>query len=296
VTGQEVARGYFTRALASGRVSHAYLLVGPEGVGKRRFAEELAAAFLCRRGDPGACGECVSCRTLRSENHPCLIRLAPESGGTIDINLIRDTVAQLALRVGDRRIVVLDDAAGLSTEAANALLKTLEEPPPGVVFLLVTSRPAHLIDTIHSRCHRVPFTTLTASEFDTVLEVSDHEPGAVPALFAASGGSPGRAHRILDGVGECGGNDRVEDLLAGRGFTRPESLIDYVPPRGKETKKERVRRLLEVLLDLSWGRRLEGERARRSALAAGLSELLFDLDTNQNPELILERTAVLLGR
>ncbi len=299
VAGQELARGYFARALSSGRLSHAYLLVGPEGVGKRRFADELAAALLCQGGRAeGACGRCDGCRQLASGNHLAFLAITPPAGKLIEIGVIRGAIEELSLRAGERRVVVIDGADRFSEEAANALLKTLEEPPPAIIFLLVTSYPARLLATIHSRCQRVPFTPLTAGDLEEALRRLGEDPEAYGGLHQASGGSPGRAIRLLRGIEECQGRDRLEELLQGRGTERPEALIDLLLPRPKESKRERVHRLLELLLDFTWGergRRPSGrEEAARRALR--LAELIRDVDGYQSPELILEEVAMLLSR
>ena len=302
VRGQDMARGYFRGAIRGGRLSHAYLLAGPEGVGKRRFADGLTAALLCRGrssgaiADEGPCLECRACRLLGSPNHPAVSVIEPEEGKSIEIDTIREAVASLALKGWPRRVIILDGADRLTLPAANALLKTLEEPPPGVVFLLVTSRPSHLLATIHSRCHRVPFTTLGQEDFEATLGDLGVYGSLLPNRHGAAGGAPGVALRILTGIGECGGLENFQALLDGQGIERPESLIEFVPDRGREPVRERVRRLLELLLVGTWGLR-DGDPERRQILArrsVAIAELIRDLEGNQNPELILESLPAIL--
>ncbi len=298
VIGHQPNRVAFTHALESGRLGHAYLLVGAEGVGKRLFAEAVAAAVLCPHGSSVPCGDCASCRTLVSGNHPGYSVLEP-AGTTIEIGQVRTTIQELSVRTGDRRVVIVDPTEAMPATSANAFLKTLEEPPAGILFLLITSRPAQLLDTIISRCHRVPFTGLSPEEFRTVLERVDVPADEVESLFRMSDGSPGLAVRLRDGIAAAGGAEQFEALISGSMVHRPEALIDLVPPlTSSETKRDRVRRLVELVLDGIRGRR-DSDPDRRERLAEQalhVAELHRKLDSNLNGELVLERLARLLAR
>lgn len=314
VFGQEPARRALSRAIASGRIAHAYLLSGPEGVGKRRFADSLARTLLCARsgesgGDPdavGACGACASC-ALPLASHASYRVLEAAPGAAIEIAAVRDTIAALALRTDGRRVVIVDGAEALGDAAANAFLKTLEEPPPGIVFLLVTSRPAHLLETIHSRAQRLPFAPLDEESFAAAvgplpagLELAPlAEAGESPhrALHRASSGSPGVAARLLAGIEACGGGARFAELLRGDGRERPGSLVDYLPALPKETARARAHRLIELVLLGTWGTRGEDAGSRRAAAERALlvAELERGLSGGRSVELTLEVLARVLG-
>ena len=314
VLGQETPRRALARAIASGRISHAYLLSGPEGVGKRRFADALARTLLCARsgeggGDPDAVGECGVCAAcaLPLASHPSFRVLEALAAGSIEIASVRETIAALSLRTDGRRAVVIDGADALGDAAAAALLKTLEEPPPGIVFLLVTSRPAHLLETIHSRTQRLPFAPLDEVSFAAALgalpEGLDLGPlaaaGEAPhlALHRASSGSPGVAARLLAGIESCGGGARFGELLAGAGGERPGALVDYLPALPKETARARADRLLELILLGLWGCRGADAGARRAAAERALlvAELERGLSGGRSVELTLEVLSRVLG-
>lgn len=295
VVGQDLARQFFARAIEGGRLSHAYLFAGLEGVGKELFAQELAAALLCRNGPHSACGECVSCRMLVSGNHPAFTKLAPEAGKTLEIDTIRATIESLSLRGADRRVFILDQVDRLTIPAANAFLKTLEEPPSGIIFILITSRPAQLLDTIHSRCHRVPFQPLQREEFDQVVAGLDL-PTQYERLYEASGGSPGIAVRLVEGIEQCGGPDRFEELIAGVGCDGLDAFGAYLPAGAKETKRDHARRVLRLVVDGVWGSRADEPDGRQDSAqrALELLEFLREIDGSLNPDLVLEDAARVL--
>ena len=159
---QQRAWEWLLSAHAGGTLSHAYLLQGPGGLGKLDFARRLACAILCE-AEPASspCGKCRACIQFAAGSHPDYRESAPEQGrSAILVDQIRALSAELALssRYGGARIAVLHPADALNGNAANSLLKTLEEPAPGTILLLVSARPAMLPATIRSRCQRVGFT------------------------------------------------------------------------------------------------------------------------------------------
>lgn len=202
------------------RLPHALLFVGPPGLGKRALAEALAARLLCDapRADGHACGHCAPCQWRLTANHPDLIRVVPaaeaaaaegvgevdggarESGGKaasaqIVIEQIRDLQASLSItgHHGSRRVVVLDPAEAMNLFTANALLKLLEEPPTGCVFLLVSSAPRRLLPTIRSRCQQWHFARPSATELAHWRTHADRD---TQALLALGGGLPLAAERL----------------------------------------------------------------------------------------------------
>ncbi len=173
--GQDRAVAALQRGLAQGRQAHAYLLVGPPRVGKGTLALELAQALNCEGPEP-PCQECSPCRRIAAGIHADVQVVGVEltDGGVhkdIRIQQIRDVERAVSLRPfeGRCRVVIIDPADAMNEEAQNAFLKTLEEPPPDVVFVLITSRPQALRATIRSRCQRLDLSPLPLSRLEEAL-------------------------------------------------------------------------------------------------------------------------------
>jgi DNA polymerase-3 subunit delta' len=203
-------------ARRAGRVPHALLLAGRPGLGKRRFAERLGRALVCRGAtDAGdACGRCPACHQAEAGTHPDLIRVAPEEEGKpIRIDRVRQVTARsvLAAEAGGFRVIVIAPAEQMNRPAANALLKTLEEPAPRTLLVLVSSHSDRLPATIRSRCRLVRFAAparpvahdwLVAQGLDGDPERLLALGGGAPflALRAAAEDWPGLDDTLLDGL------------------------------------------------------------------------------------------------
>lgn len=193
--GQEKAKRFLLRSLAAGRLPHAYIFRGPDGVGKRLFAGGVATAINCRdRQTIGACGDCLSCRKFRSMNHPDFLVIRPDRG-VIKIDQVRRMVRELSFPPYEStmRVVVLEDVHTMRREAANSLLKTLEEPPEGNLLILTAESSQEILPTLVSRCQVVPFTPLSQNDTVTLLVQHGVDAEAAPLLARLSEGSPGRA-------------------------------------------------------------------------------------------------------
>lgn len=152
------AMAQLNHAASVDRLPHAMLFVGPEGVGKHLLAFAFSKTLLCRQSDAEACGVCDACVQFGSGSHPDFRHLVPdEKTGNFKIESIRTLGQELALtsQYGGYRIAILEGVEGFTEGAANALLKTLEEPPAGVLLLLLTPWPGRLMATIRSRCQQV---------------------------------------------------------------------------------------------------------------------------------------------
>jgi DNA polymerase III subunit delta' len=215
VIGHESSVRALRRGIAAGRLHHALLFHGPEGVGKRTTALAVAAALLCRepdRPEGDACGRCPSCSRVDKGIHADVQYVTLEKT-VIPIDAIRSLRQEAGYRPfeGGGRVFLIDPADRLSLEAQNALLKTLEEPASSSRLILITARPAHLLPTTRSRCQALPFGTLPPDELARHLE---EEGGLEPALARRaarlSGGRIGIARSMdLDHI------DALRDDLIG---------------------------------------------------------------------------------
>jgi DNA polymerase-3 subunit delta' len=184
------------RALATGRVPHAYLFWGPDGVGKERVAAELGAALLCldtgalSRGE--ACGACGACRKVAAGSHPDLHLLAPR-GASLPISEVRGLQESLSYQAFERgrKVAIIRDAYRLTREAANALLKTLEEPPAGTHIVLLAHHRNQLLPTLVSRCQSLRFDPIPEDAVRRLLEAGGMGEAAAETLARAAGGCPG---------------------------------------------------------------------------------------------------------
>jgi DNA polymerase-3 subunit gamma/tau len=158
IVGQDHVVRTLTNALTQGKVSHAYLFTGPRGVGKTTTARILARAVNCEKGlGPDPCGECSNCRDAMAGRSLDVIEIDAASTGKVDdVRDLREIV-RLAPARSRKKVFIIDEAHELTAGASNALLKTLEEPPPHVMFILATTDAQDLIPTIHSRCQRFDF-------------------------------------------------------------------------------------------------------------------------------------------
>ncbi len=197
IEGQEGAITILRNAMRSGRLAHAYLFFGPEGVGKRLTALTLAKAMNCQSppAEGESCEKCASCNKINSSNHADVILMEPQ-GEVIKIDQIRELQRRLHYRPleGGKRVCILESADGLNDAAANALLKTLEEPPDETHLFLLTSRPHQLLPTILSRCQWVKFKPLSIGNIVQILQKAHSWPEERAYFLAAlAGGSASKA-------------------------------------------------------------------------------------------------------
>jgi DNA polymerase-3 subunit delta' len=215
VTGHARLLSLLARAIARDSLTPSLLLSGPAGVGKRLTATAIAQALNCTSVAQGvlsagalaqadstveeagtACGKCPACRRIARGVHPDVQTIEPGDMGSIKIEQVREAIDRAVFRPfeGRRRVTIIDEADALVDAAQNALLKTLEEPLPASVFILVTARPDMLLPTVRSRCAHLRFGRLQVAEVAEVLE-RQHGYSHADALTAAaaSDGSVGRA-------------------------------------------------------------------------------------------------------
>ncbi|MEN9680953.1 MAG: hypothetical protein RLZZ627_846 [Pseudomonadota bacterium] len=204
-------------AIDQDRVAHALLIRGVAGTGKTRLATDYARRLLCQTPEFGkACGHCTSCRLFDAGTHPDFLMLAPEEAGkAIKVDAVRQMTLEIALtpQYAGYRVVVIDQADALNGNAANALLKSLEEPPNGTVIVLVTDRPQQLPATIRSRCRNLSISPIRT---DMALHWLKQQGFAdeASALLSTAAGSPLRAVSLDGSEAVKKRLERFDELMA----------------------------------------------------------------------------------
>jgi DNA polymerase-3 subunit delta' len=318
------------RAVARGSVPPSLVFAGPRGVGKMRTAIALAQALNCLQPAGGgagleidACGDCAACRRIARGVHSDVLTIEPVETGNILVEQIRGAVERSAYRPfeGRRRVVIVDEADALMATAQNAFLKTLEEPPPASIFVLVTAAPDALLPTVQSRCPRLRFGPLRAEDVARVLTTGQGwtETQALAAAAAADG-SVRRALDARDGDLPAT-REAARRALAGAIGTRdPQRLLELakglgVEKRGKITAAEerqalalRLRALASLVRDLGilttraddrllanadlrpalepLARSVDGDRVVRAFSA--IDQALVALEGNASPKIVAD--------
>ena len=261
VVGQAAAVETLRRALASGRLHHAYMFIGTRGVGKTTLARILAKAFNCERPAGGeACGQCDACRQIDAGSHPDLFEM--DAASTTQVDSMREVLdsTSYAPASGRHKVYIIDEVHMLSKASFNAMLKTLEEPPPHVKFILATTDPQQVPATVHSRCLKFSLRRLgrdaIAAHLASILrqEQIEYEEEALQLVAGQADGS-------------------VRDAL---------SIVEEVVAGGAKATADRARTLLGLAAATAAPRLFEALRARDGAAALALADDLHaqgaDLD------------------
>ena len=305
VAGHRSLLGLLARTVSRDTLPPTLLFAGPEGVGKRRVAVALAQAINCeapvrtppsrKLTDDGleldACGSCPSCQRIERGVHGDVLLIQPGETGAIKIEQAREIVDRASYRPfeGRMRIVIIDEADTLVRQAQNALLKTLEEPPPGSVFILVSSRPDVLLPTVRSRCPQLRFGRLRATEVAELL-VQDHGYAETDARAAAANadGSPGRALRVHSGDLARAREGASRSLQGAAATANPKRRLDFakdlvVKKDVAATEREALALRLHAMTSLLRDVGLVNSRADHAAIAnadlrSDLTRLAADYD------------------
>lgn len=193
IIGQDTAKQLLQGGLRRNEISHAYIFSGPPGSGQMEMAMAFVQALFCTRGGDDACGECLECRKVLHGNHPDLFTVKPD-GATIKIDQIRDLQRIFSYRSesGNPKAYIIDEAEKMTVQAANSLLKFLEEPPSPAVAILLSDNGRALLPTIQSRAQWVPFLPLNPERMLQILADEGY-----PATLARS------AVHLAAGLGPC---------------------------------------------------------------------------------------------
>lgn len=264
---------WFRRTLRRDRLSHAYVFAGPSGVGKRLFARSLAQCLFCQRHSNAellACGECSGCRQVLAESHPDLhqVRRFDDKSEILIAQLVgppenrgREGLCYDLSRLpmaADRKIAIIDDATCMNSESANSFLKTLEEPQPKALIVLIVDNLDALLPTIRSRCQVVRFNPLSSQDIAELLVEQElvAEPLEAAALAELSGGSLTVAGQLIDpALREL--RDALYQQIASGDFqssTVSEKLISGIEAIGGDSPTQRRNALWLVRFGLEFFR------------------------------------------
>jgi len=284
IRGHDEPRRRLQAAFERGRLAHAYLFVGIAGVGKRRFAVELAKALLCERPPAPltACDRCPACALVDAGTHPDFKtagKLPDKQELTIEV--VRELCMELGQKPlrGSRKVSILDDADDFNEESANVFLKTLEEPPAGAVLILLATSTDRQLPTILSRCQVVRFHPLNAVDMRSILaEHQVTDPTVVARITRLAGGSASLALAL----NEPAIWDFRQSFLKGLASGRPERVtlaqdwVKYTESVGKDSGDQRDRTSTVILLITD---------ILRAALRISLGGTSNSLDMDDEPHL-----------
>lgn len=261
--GNERLKDNLRSSINRGRISHFYLISGPEGSGKRTLARLLGAAILCR-GEGKPCGACPACRKALGNGHPDLITVDDPEKRTVPVELIRQARSDIYIRPNesDHKIYLFPRAHDMGIPGQNALLKVLEEPPPYGVFILLTDNPQKLLPTVRSRCTELALTALPEALARKQLrkEFPQAEEEAITAAISRSGGFLGQAKQLLEEGAQL--PQQTQDLLMAYAHRDPYGIVQVLAPMEKWKRDQLIPMLIQ------WTGLLEEAMVHRTGLPA----------------------------
>ncbi len=237
IIGQEKLLAYLDTVLAEDRPSHAYLVSGPKGCGKKTLARYFAKALLCSAKQNKPCGNCRSCTLFESNAHPGFAVVAAKEGeSTIRIGAIRQMIAAMVYKpLGERQVHLIEEGHTMTTEAQNALLKTLEEPGKGQVIIITSERPDRLLSTIRSRCQQLRVLPLNQQQMQHFAkERFPEKSDKALSLLESAKGSPGWLVDNMTDTAILEMSNRILESLLGAFKGKPSALFDLSDTLSKD--------------------------------------------------------------
>ena len=241
VVGQKAVIKTLRNALSENKIAHAYLFCGPRGTGKTTMARLFAKALNCEEGIGHECDVCQNCVAVKTGSHPDVFEIDAASNSGVDS--VRDLIDQVRYQpiLGRYKVYIIDEVHNMSSSAFNALLKTLEEPPANVVFILATTEPQKVLPTILSRVQRFDFTKVydedIISKMSEILEKENvtYEGGSLELIARLADGGVRDALSILDQVvSYSGDNISIEDINTLFGLLNVKDKLDFVRKIGSK--------------------------------------------------------------
>jgi len=251
IVGHKTEVESLQRAIKNDHISHFYLFEGEKGIGKKTLAKVFAKHILCRDKNDEPCGVCSSCRKFESNSHPDYLEIVP-TNGMIRKNEIENLIKEISFSPfeSERKIILIDDAEKMNKESQNALLKTLEEPPPYINLILVSSNPKLLLNTILSRAEKIHFKSINANDMVEYLMKKENIPLERAKLITDfSQGSIGRAFELIKSDEFIKLRDDVVSLVDNCIFGR-EYMVFEMGERFAKTKEIANEVLLILLIHL----------------------------------------------
>lgn len=235
VAGQQSVIKTLKNSLESGKIGHAYLFSGSRGTGKTSMARLFAKALNCEEGTGHQCGHCQNCLSIADGTHPDIIEIdAASNNGVEQVRDLIDKIKYSPIR-GRYKVYIIDEVHMMSAGAFNALLKTLEEPPENVIFILCTTEPHKVLPTILSRCQRFDFSKIQPDDMKRKLleiiesEHADYELEALDGIVSLAEGGMRDALSILDQLLAFGGNSLTNsNLLSVYGLASLDEQVDLI--------------------------------------------------------------------
>ena len=232
LVGQEAIKQTLENSLKIQKISHAYLFSGPRGTGKTSVARLFAKALNCEKGNGEICNECSNCRAINEGSHPDVIEIdAASNSGVDEVRELIEKVKYAPIQ-GKYKVYIIDEVHMMTNSAFNALLKTLEEPPSYVVFILCTTEPYKLLPTILSRCQRYEFKKITDAELKKLITHVLKEEGvsatndAINLIVELANGGARDSLSLLDQViSYAGSNIEEEDVIKMFGLVSSQDKI-----------------------------------------------------------------------
>ncbi|UUZ91654.1 DNA polymerase III subunit delta' [Paenibacillus sp. P25] len=248
IEGQDRVKRILQNSLREDKVSHAYIFTGPSGTGRRAMAKAFAQAVYCKVLADDACGECLDCRKVEHGNHPDLYFIQPD-GATIKIEQIRELQKQFAYRASASgvKMYIVQDADKMTVQAANSLLKFLEEPTSQVVAVLITDNGNALLPTIRSRAQWVPFMPLSKARMTAELLKEGHPAALVQVAVQLAAGT-GAARELIQGNGFAELRNLVIQLTKESLSRLPSALLTAQQKLTKGELSEQLPRFLDMLI------------------------------------------------